>query len=851
LSRFNDKPKPLGKQCLVCNIFDYSNDGIFVIDPHQYKILSVNNRACALFGYRQEEFLAKPISSIFPNQMSELENFAQMVLRLGKSQIKEIEFQKKSGEYIPVEISASTLEFGGDFYVIALIRDISDRKQAEKALLESERMLSTLMKNLPGMAYRCKNDKNWTMEFVSEGCLELCGYESDDIIENRVKSYAALIHPDDQKYVWEQVQRAIGDKKQFEMEYRIKCKDGQEKWVWERGVGIFSEDGSLIRLEGFISDITERKKTNEALTISEKRFRTLFEQAAVGVAQILTNNGRFVKVNQKYCDIVGYTKDEMLITTLQEITHPDDLENDLEKMALLRGGKISEFSLEKRYFHKMGHIVWVNLTVSVMGSPGEESDYLIMVAEDISEKKKGEVALRNSEERLNRILESAMDAIITFDEKMNIKLLNVRAEKVFGCIREQMLNQSIEPLLSPEFQTTFKNYFYSYKNNNGEKPYLSLPTGTTAHRLTGEIFPIEGTISCAKVFDQKLFTIILRDITNRIKQEEAVQKLERVNIFLQEEIHSIQQSTNIIGKSKVIKDVFKKIKSVSQTDSTVLIIGETGTGKELIAKAIHNESKRKNKILVTVNCASIPSGLIESEFFGHEKGAFTGAFNKKIGRFEISDGGTIFLDEIGDMPLDLQAKLLRVLQEGEFIRVGGTQPIKVDVRVIAATNKDLSKATKEGLFREDLFFRLNVFPIIVPPLRQRSEDIPLLINHFVKLNQEKMGKIIETIPSQSMDALMGYSWPGNIRELENIIERAVIITQGNTLEIDDQFLKADTPPVNSTNTSLKDLERNHIIETLNTVGWKVSGERGAAKILGLKPTTLEAKMKKLEIYRQK
>jgi transcriptional regulator with GAF, ATPase, and Fis domain len=327
--------------------------------------------------------------------------------------------------------------------------------------------------------------------------------------------------------------------------------------------------------------------------------------------------------------------------------------------------------------------------------------------------------------------------------------------------------------------------------------------------------------------------------------------LQAENVYLQEEIKTLHNFEEIIGQGQAIKRTLKAVETVAPTDAGVLILGETGTGKELVARSVHNLSPRKDKALVKVNCASLPSGLIESELFGHEKGAFTGALARKVGRFELANGGTIFLDEIGDLPLDLQSKLLRVLQEGEFERVGGSNSIEVDVRVIAATNRDLDLAVEEGRFRQDLFYRLNVFPLYLPSLRERRDDIPILVRYFAMKYGAKFGKKIETIPQKVLDSLQAYSWPGNIRELENIIERAVIISIGSKLDLGEWLPKLGVSPHGTRVPTLEELERQHIMEVLKMTGWQVSGERGAAKLLNVKPTTLEARMKKLGINRKR
>jgi len=332
--------------------------------------------------------------------------------------------------------------------------------------------------------------------------------------------------------------------------------------------------------------------------------------------------------------------------------------------------------------------------------------------------------------------------------------------------------------------------------------------------------------------------------------EELKNRLQAENTYLQEEIKLDHDFDEIITESDTLRRLLRKVEQVASTDATVLILGETGTGKELVARAIHSLSRRRERPLVKVNCAALPPTLIESELFGHEKGAFTGAFSRKIGRFELADTGTIFLDEVGDLPLDLQAKILRVLQEGEIERVGGTRSIKVDVRVIAATHRNLGEAIKRGAFREDLYYRLNVFPLALPPLRERREDIPLLASHFARKYGTLLGKRIDRIPRRVMDDLQGYDWPGNVRELENIIERAVILTQGYGLQLDEGFeLLRRTETTSAPPRSLSEAERQHIERILNETGGKIEGNGGAALRLGLKPSTLRSRMKKLGIKR--
>jgi PAS domain S-box-containing protein len=365
------------------------------------------------------------------------------------------------------------------------------------------------------------------------------------------------------------------------------------------------------------------------------------------------------------------------------------------------------------------------------------------------------------------------------------------------------------------------------------------------------------------------------DITERKRAEQsaasAYQEIRRLkdqlqadNAYLHEEIQLRYNYAEIVGQSAAIGEVLHQVEQVAGTTATVLVLGETGTGKELLARAIHNRSARRARPMVTLSAAALPSTLVESELFGREKGAYTGALTRQIGRFEQADGSTLFLDEIGELPLDVQVKLLRVLQQGQFERLGSTRTLSANVRIIAASNRNLEEMVQKGLFREDLFYRLNVFPIRLPPLRDRTDDIPLLVWAFVKEFGRAMGKTIATIPRATMEALIRYPWPGNIRELRNVIERAMIVTQGSALQVELSYLTCAVaaPPARSgmkeaqalapaDGLTLEETERRHILAVLQTTGWRVSGKNGAATILGLKPTTLESRMARLGIKRQR
>ena len=395
----------------------------------------------------------------------------------------------------------------------------------------------------------------------------------------------------------------------------------------------------------------------------------------------------------------------------------------------------------------------------------------------------------------------------------------------------------------------------SMLRENGVKSFCAVPLTTAQRRLGamgfGSLQP--GTYRETELtLMQQVAKQVAVAVDNALAYEQIAQlrdKLTKEKLYLEEEIQTEYNFEEIVGDSPALKRVLKHVQTVAATDSTVLILGETGSGKELIARALHNLSDRRERTFVKLNCAAIPTGLLESELFGHEKGAFTGAIATKIGRFELADRGTLFLDEVGEIPAELQVKLLRVLQEQEFERLGGTRTIRVNARVVAATNRDLGQMVEEQKFRSDLFYRLKVFPITVPPLRERAEDIPLLVRHFAQKFAQRMKKRIETIPSESMKALQNYPWPGNIRELENFVERAVILSSGSELFVQQSELQRPVSTTNGSVTTLEEAEREHILKALRDSRWAIGGSSGAAARLGMKRTTLQSKMQKLGISR--
>jgi PAS domain S-box-containing protein len=465
--------------------------------------------------------------------------------------------------------------------------------------------------------------------------------------------------------------------------------------------------------------------------------------------------------------------------------------------------------------------------------------------------------LAEKEQRYRDLYEEAPIAYVQEDLKSRFLSANRAAMRILGITPEQVagsVGMSFVPD-TPEAQRRVKEAFASIgkgfdtsgvvlelrRKDNGKPIWIQWwskpdPSGT---------------------FTRTMFV----DITDKVLMEQEKNRLAAQNIYLQEEIKAVHNFEEIVGQSPVVLEAIEKVNRVAKTDAAVLITGETGTGKELFARAIHSASNRRGKPLIKLNCAALPTSLVESELFGHEKGAFSGAINRRIGRFELANGGTIFLDEIGEVPMDVQVKLLRVLQEREFERIGGTETIKVDVRIVAATNRDLTKVIRDGKFREDLFYRLNVFPLALPPLRGRRGDISLLVQFLVAKFSARVGRHINAIAPDTMDRLTSYHWPGNIRELENVLERAIILSNDPVLRIDAEVFgapakqsstsdtKTVTEPDESPAGSLETMERSHILSVLKQTRWVIEGAKGAAKILELHPNTLRSRMKKLGIRR--
>ena len=406
--------------------------------------------------------------------------------------------------------------------------------------------------------------------------------------------------------------------------------------------------------------------------------------------------------------------------------------------------------------------------------------------------------IRAREEKLKGLFDAAMDAIVELDHELKIRMMNPAAENIFDCSAEFAANKPFDFFLPREGASDFQKAVEELEKVSKNRASIWLPGGFDASARNGDRFRAEATLSRFEIGGEKCYVLILRNVEDRIKAEKTIESLRNEREYLREKIKNVYNFDKIVGQSKSLLEVLESVSEVARTDSTVLIYGETGVGKELVAQAIHSAGSRRNRPMITVNCAAIPPTLFESEFFGHEKGAFTGAVSRRQGRFLLADGGTLFLDEIGELPREFQAKLLRVLQEGEFEPVGGSASKKVDVRLIAATNRDLSKAVRENAFRADLYYRLNVFPVRIPPLRERGDDVVLLARHFAEEFARRMGRDNLRLPSEAAQRLKHYDWPGNVRELQNVIERGVVTARKGQVNL-DRFLSETRVTVGSEN----------------------------------------------------
>ena len=596
------------------------------------------------------------------------------------------------------------------------------------------------------------------------------------------------------------------------------------------------ENGMLVHTWGIQRDVTEqvrleeaRSRAEKALQESETHFRLLVEQASDGIF-IADARGKYVDVNSAGAAMLGYTREEILQLSLSDILAPEEAPRLAPEVARYAGGAIQRS--EWKFRRKDGS-----------GFPGEvcgkqlPDGRLQGILRDISERREAEEAMRRSEERFRVALKDS--PITVFSQDRELRYTWIYNPQLYW--QHECIGKTDAEVLGPKRAASLEDLKRRVLKTGvalREEVVIANAGKSCALDITIEaLFDTGGNV--IGITGAAMDIARLRELTDRL--QDAKDKLTQEKSYLESEIQKELGFEEIIGQSPALREVLTNVRVVAPTDSTVLLLGETGTGKELVARSVHALSARRDKNFIKLNCAAVPSGLLESELFGHEKGAFTGAISQKVGRIELADKGTLFLDEIGELPLELQPKLLRVLQDREFERLGGVRTLHVDVRIISATNRDLQQDIADRKFREDLFYRLNVFPIDLPSLRERRTDIPILVHYFVRKHAVRMGKHIDEVPPDTMKMLQNWNWPGNIRELENMIERMVILSQGRVLapppvELDTVMDVGDD--------NLTEMAREHIIRVLRETNGVLSGTDGAASRLGIKRTTLQSMLKR-------
>jgi PAS domain S-box-containing protein len=652
-------------------------------------------------------------------------------------------------------------------------------------------------------------------------------------VKPTVDSALQRIHPQDRALVQQVLDGASRTGTDFEHEYRLLLADGRVKHVHAIAHAVQNASGDR-EFVGAVTDITERKTT-------EDKIRRLVDANILGVFIGDVESACVVSANEAFLRMLQYSREDLVSRRMlwADLTPPEWRERDQRGMASLKAsGAVQPY--EKEFFRKDGSRVPV-LVGGALFEGGNEGVAFVL---DLSEQKRAEEKIREQEIEFQQILDLAPQLVAVYGPNRERLYANRVLLHYLGFSLEEWRRRSkFGDSLHPDDWEPAVSYFdRAVSSRAGFELELRLRKGDGSYRWF--------LARCNEVCDDKgqimRWYLSCTDIEDRKRAE---QKLQQENVALREEIDKASMFEEIVGTSRPLKAVLSRIAKVGPTDSSVLITGETGTGKELIARAVHKRSQRSRGPFISVNCAALPPTLVSSELFGHEKGAFTGATQRRLGRFEMADAGTIFLDEVGELLPDTQAALLRVLQEREFERVGGGQPIHVDVRVIAATNRDLNAAVANGTFRQDLLYRLNVFPIEVPPLRERKDDILILVDYFVQRYANRAGKNIRSIDQKTLDLLQSYDWPGNIRELQNVIERSIILSSTDVFSVDELWLSKRTSPQPSRVEEPRS-EREIIEAALAETRGRVSGPSGAAAKLAIPPSTLEDRIKALKINKQ-
>jgi PAS domain S-box-containing protein len=729
------------------------------------------------------------------------------------------------GRAEPLRASDGTL-----LYWIGINLDIEERKQAEFYLAEGQRLAHT---------------GSWTFdatgfEYWSSELLEIHGLKPGGKAPT-IPEYMALVHPEDREFVAQEIQKMLANHSRFDFTKRIARPDGAIRYV--RCIGTPATTGHA--LVGTVIDVTEQEELTQALRKSEEKFHLVVDGIDAQVAA-MTADGELEFVNQQILDYFGKTQEQLKGWRTSDAVHPHDL-----------GGVVAAWTDSVQtgrpydVDHRIRRFDGVYRWFRARGRPSRDAQGRIIrwyvVFTDIDEAKKAEEKLAEQEEELRQVLDLAPQLVVVLGRNLERLYANSGALAYLGTTldgwRQNNMGSEVHPDDVERVKTAAER---GLSTRSAYELEVRVRKSDGAYRwFLARYKPV-----CDNQGQATRWYVACTDIEDRKRTEE---RLQEENVALREEIDKTSMFEEIVGTSPALTAVLSRVSKVAGSDSTVLIAGETGTGKELVARAIHRGSGRSSKAFVAVNCAAIPRELIASELFGHEKGAFTGALQRRLGRFELADGGTIFLDEVAELSPDTQAALLRVLQERELERVGGRETIHVDVRVIAATNRDLIDAVASGTFRQDLFYRLNVFPLEMPSLRDRKQDIPVLVEYFIHRYARKAHKTFRRVNKRTLDRLQSYPWPGNVRELQNVIERSVIVCETDEFTVDESWLSTGRKVEGAGALSSKRsaYEKAIIEEALRASGGQVFGPAGAAARLRIPRSTLESRIRALRINKSR
>ncbi|MGH9433709.1 MAG: PAS domain S-box protein [Terriglobia bacterium] len=876
---------------LLAKLYESLPDGVLLTNSNG-EILRINAQAEKLFGFSRDELLGQPVEMLIPDRfraahIGQRNAYHRNPLLRPMGAGLELFAKRKDGTEFPVDIMLSPFETKEGMRVVAVVRDITERKRAEQALKESRAMLENLFESSPDGILLVTSLEGRIIR-VNAQAEKMSGYGRDELVGQSVE---ALIPPRSRnphginRLTYRPEARAEGAGAILEL--YVKRKDGGEFPVEITCSPVETDVGEMVL--GIVRDVTARKQAEDALRQSEQRLRSIVETVKDYAIFTLDPEGRVSSWSPAAEHIKGYRAEEIIGQHFCRFYLPEDIERGRPDQELQIAAEHGRFEDEGWRVRKNGSQFWANVVITALRDKAGTLRGFSKITRDFTARKRAEeallleitnVLLSNLDIRkllsaisasLRQVAPHDYASLALYDpevKKLRLHLLNspsrldLTAEEMFISTEDTPAGLSfssrqpvvVDRLADGRFVTPTIQHLIEAGIKSG--CWLPLISHGRALGSLGVASVKEGAF--AKI-NLNLLSQVTNQIALAIDNASAFGQITGLNErlmeekrYLEDELRTEYNFEEIIGESPVLKRVLKQVETVAPTDATVLILGETGTGKELIARAIHNLSGRRERTFVKLNCAAIPGGLLESELFGHEKGAFTGAISQKIGRLELAHRGTLFLDEVGDIPLELQPKLLRALQEKEFERLGSTRTIPVDVRLIAATNRDLAEMVKDRQFRSDLYYRLRVFPVLLSPLRERPGDIPLLVHHFAQKHARRMNKQIDTISPEVMQAFERWQWPGNVRELENFIERAVILSPGPALWVPlSELATPEEPKIHPAELStLEAAEREHILRALRETEGVIAGPKGAAARLGLKRTTLNAKMRKLGITRK-